>query len=309
MASMPIVVGADGSEQSSRAVEWAAREAVRRKAPLRIVSVSAMPPRMRPQHASPATIADILHKISARTLAAALTRAKEVAPGLLVEADLVSGPPAPTLAAYASGASMLVVGVRGAGGFSAMVLGSVSRYVAMHASCPVVVAQEDSMAVHREVVVGVADPAEAAGSLGFAFEEASMRGALLMAVHALAPYPVAPSRGEEDLALAAWLHRAPGAAEQAAQPAAGGPADEAVAAAELTQVLAGWQDKYPEVRVSQDIVRGHPGRVLASYSARADLVVIGRHHGPEGGAASIGSIQHPVLNHAHGPIAIVPSSR
>ena len=93
MASMPIVVGADGSEQSSRAVEWAAREAVRRKAPLRIVSVSVMPSRMRPRNANPATVADILHKISARNLAAALTRAREVAPGLLIDTDLVAGAP------------------------------------------------------------------------------------------------------------------------------------------------------------------------------------------------------------------------
>ena len=255
MASMPIVVGADGSEQSSRAVEWAAREAVRRKAPLRIVSVSVMPSRMRPYNATPATVADILHKISARTLAAALTRAQEIAPGLLVDAGLVTGAPAQALTACASGASMLVVGARGAGGFSAMVLGSVSRYVAMHAPCPVVVAHEDSLAVHREVVVGVGDPAEAADSLGFAFEEASMRGALLMAVHALARYPVSSSSDDEDLKLAGWLHAAPGLDEAGAlgEPP-GGPA----AAADLAQVLAGWQDKYPEVRVSQDIVAVMP---------------------------------------------------
>ena len=60
--------------------------------------------------------------------------------------------------------------------------------------------------------------------------------------------------------------------------------------------------------MSQDIVRGHPGRVLASYSARADLVVLGRHSGQHSGMAGVGSIQHPVLNHAHGPIAIVPFS-
>ena len=298
MASMPIVVGADGSEQSSRAVEWAAREAVRRKVPLRIVSVSAMPSRMRPRNSNPATVADILHKISARTLAAAITRAREVAPGLLVDADLVTGAPAKALTASASGASMLVVGARGAGGFSAMVLGSVSRYVAQHAPCPVVVAHEDSVAVHREVVVGVGDPAEAADSLGFAFEEASMRGALLMAVHALGRYPVSAPLGDEDLKL-------PGA--RTADEARELP-DEAAAGAELAQALAGWQDKYPEVRVSQDIIRGHPGRVLASYSARADLVVIGRHSGHQSGVAGVGSIQHPVLNHAHGPIAIVPSA-
>src|SRR5271166_2440408 len=304
MASMPIVVGADGSEQSSRAVEWAAREAVRRKAPLRIVSVSAMPSRMRPRNANPATVADILHKISARDLAAALTRARELAPGLHIDTDLVTGPPAQTLTACGSGASMLVVGARGAGGFSAMVLGSVSRYVAMHASCPVVVAHEDSVAVHRAVVVGVGDPAEAADSLGFAFEEASMRGAVLTVVHALARYPASSSWDDEDLKLAGWLHAAPGLD---APGEVGEPPDETAAAAELAKVLADWREKYPEVHSSLDIVRGHPGRVLASYAARADLVVIGR-HGDREGIASVGSIQHPVLSHAHGPIAVVPAT-
>ena len=304
MASIPIVVGADGSEQSSRAVEWAAREAVRRKVPLRIVSVSAMPSRMRPRNSNPTTVADILHKISARTLAAALTRAREIAPGLHVETELVTGPPAQTLTACGSGASMLVVGARGAGGFSAMVLGSVSRYAAMHARCPVVVAHEDSVAVHREVVVGVGDPAEAADSLRFAFEEASMRGAMLLAVHALARYPASSDWDDEDVKLAGWLHAVPGLDVAGDK---GEPPDETAAAAELAQVLAGWQEKYPEVRVGQDVIRGHAGRVLSSYAARADLVVIGRHHDREG-LAAVGSIQHPVLNHAHGPVAIVPSA-
>jgi nucleotide-binding universal stress UspA family protein len=166
MASRPIVVGVDGSEQALHAVEWAAREAVWRKAPLRIISVSAMPSRMRPYSGTPATVADTLHKMSARALAAALGRAQEVAPGLLADADLVTGAPVQALTASGSGASMLVLGARGAGGFSAMVLGSVSRYVAAHAPCPVVVAPEDSMAVHAEIVVGVGDPAQAADSLG-----------------------------------------------------------------------------------------------------------------------------------------------
>lgn len=301
MASMPIVVGADGSEQSSCAVEWAAREAVRRKAPLRIVAVSVMPSRMRPHDANPATVAGILHKISARTLAAALSRARDIAPGLLIDADLVTGAPAQTLTACATGASMLVVGARGAGGFTAMVLGSVSRYVAMHAFCPVVVAHEDSMAVHREVVVGVGDPADAAESLGFAFEEASIRGARLLAVHALGRYPASSAWDTEDLKLAGWLHAAPSLDDAADPP------DEEAAATELAQVLDGWRDKYPEVSIGHEVVRGHPGRVLASYSARADLVVIGRHD-DSAGIAGVGSIQHPVLNHAHGPIAIIPST-
>jgi nucleotide-binding universal stress UspA family protein len=72
----------------------------------------------------------------------------------------------------------------------------------------------------------------------------------------------------------------------------------------LTEALSGWRDKYPIVRVRQDIVHGHPARVLASYTARADLVVIGS--GP-GTGPGIGSIRHAVLNHAAGPVAVIPS--
>ena len=50
----------------------------------------------------------------------------------------------------------------------------------------------------------------------------------------------------------------------------------------------------------------HPASVLASYSARADLVVIGRHGGPVTGPA-VGAIQHSVLHHARGPVAVVPA--
>jgi len=307
MASTPIVVGVDGSEQALRAAEWAAREAVRRKAPLRIVSVSAMPSRMRPYRAAPATVADTLHKISAQLLAEAVTRVREVAPGLPVDAELVTGAPAQTLTACGSGASVLVVGARGAGGFSAMVLGSVSRYVAMHAPCPVVVAHEDDMAVLREIVVGVGHPAEADDSLGFAFEEASMRGARLTAVHALdRPHWVA-LRDDEDTRLTEAAVMATEGADAASGPGIFPPADEAAATIELAEVIDGWRDKFPEVPVTHDIVRGHPGRVLAAYTARADLVVIGRHGDP--GRARLGSIQHPLLSHAHGPIAIVPSIR
>jgi nucleotide-binding universal stress UspA family protein len=76
----------------------------------------------------------------------------------------------------------------------------------------------------------------------------------------------------------------------------------AEAARSLSATLDGWREKYPDVRVQQDVIRGHPARVLASYSARADLVVIGKHRDP-----GIGSIQHALLDHARGPVAVVPS--
>ena len=76
------------------------------------------------------------------------------------------------------------------------------------------------------------------------------------------------------------------------------------AARELALLLERWREKYPGVPVSQDVVHGHPGRALAGLSARADLVVIGRHPGLPGP----GSVRHAVLNHAHGPVAVVPSA-
>ena len=231
----------------------------------------------------------MLGSVPRRALAEAITRAGEVAPDLLVDTDLLTGRPALMVTGSGSGALMLVVGARGAGGFAAMLLGSVSRYAAMHASCPVVVVREETGAVHREVVVGIRDPHDATATLPFAFEEAALRAATLVAVHA-GHFP-APAG---DL----------GAGE------AGNPANPSKVSAEaadhLAEDLRSWREKYPDVPVRQDVVRGHPGRVLASYTARADLVVIGRHGGHDTGLA-IGAVQHAVLNHAHGPVAIVPA--
>jgi len=255
--------------------------------------VPAVVPRVHAYHVSPAEIAVALRGIAARALDAAITRTEEVAPGLPVETGLLSGPPALAVAESGSDASMLVVGARGAGGFAAMVSGSVSRYAATRASCPIVVVREESMAVHREIAVGIRDPQEADGTLAFAFEEAALRGADLVAVHS-------------------WYWLPYGLRGQAAGEAAGlRPADPARISAEaesrLTTALTGWREKYPAVKVRYDVVHGHPARMLASYSTRADLVVLGRHGHPEGVGPGIGSIQHAVLDHAHGPIAVIPS--
>lgn len=277
MATMPIVVGVDGSEESLRAVEWAAREAQRHGAPLRLVSAAAMPLRMRPHGGVPQTVADELRGESVRALREAVTRAEEVSSRLLIDASVLFGPPAVTVTASGSGALMLAVGARGAGGFAAMLLGSVSRYAAMHAPCPVVVVREETSAVHREIVVGIRDPLDVSATLDFAFDEAAVRGAALVAVHSW-----------HWLSAAAWRPADSGRLAQDAD-------------MNLGEALAPWREKYPGVPVRCDVVHDHPGHVLASYTGRADLVVIGgqRHGG-------VGGIQHAVLNHAHGPVAIVP---
>ena len=177
MAAKPIVAGTDGSEESLRAVDWAAREAVLRGAPLRIVSAATLLPRMvsraGPTESEYDTVTDVLLKERDRALAAAAERAAKTAPGVLIDTDQLSGQPAQAITETGAGALMLVVGSRGVGAFTAMVLGSVSRYAANHASCPVVVVRDETAATHRQVGIGLGDLDHCADSLTFAFEEAS----------------------------------------------------------------------------------------------------------------------------------------
>jgi nucleotide-binding universal stress UspA family protein len=283
MTASPVIVGTDGSEESLLAVEWAGREAALHHLPLLVVSALAPLPWISPGSFGD-EVTDVARKRMQRALVAATDRAAGVAPGLKIDTELVSGPAAPALAALASQAAMLVAGSRGAGGFAAMILGSVSRYLATHARCPVLVVREETMAVHREIVVGVRDldrPGPS-GAVEFAFQEADLRGARLVAVHA-------------------WYWSIPASRLDAPEV----PAD---AAERLAAALTSYQAAYPEVEVRQDVVNAHPGRVLSGASARADLVVLGRHADPAAEGHGVSSVTHAVLSHAHGPVAVVPGS-
>ncbi|HEY6787242.1 MAG TPA: universal stress protein [Trebonia sp.] len=282
MARMPVVVGVDGSEGSMRAAEWAAREAMRHKVPLRIVSAPGPLPQMQSPQVPKVTVVNALRGMAARNLAQAVERVGKVAQGPLIETGLLSGPPAVAVADCGHGASMLVLGARGSGGFGAMMLGSVSRYSATHARCPVVVVQEETTAVQREVAVGIGDPEDAQATLAFAFEEAELRGAELLVVHAVY-----------------WI---PPILQARADPAGDAELVSAAARGQLEDMLSAWQEKYPMVKVFPEVVHAHPARVLASLSARADLTVLGRRTAP-----SLGSIRNVVLSHAHGPVAVVPN--
>ncbi len=295
MASKPIVAGTDGSEESLRAVDWAAREAVLRGAPLRIVAAAAMPPRMLsragggPGPGEYETVSDILLEHRDQALAAAAERAAKTAPGLLVDTDPLTGQPAQAITESGAGALMLVLGSRGVGAFTAMVLGSVSRYAASHATCPVVVIRDASATAHGQVGIGVGDLEDCGDALTFAFEEASLRKASLVAIHAW-------HTPQADISRAGEAFTPPRAKAVAAD------TDRHLAA-----LLDDWRAKYPDVPVSHEVVHGHPGRALVGLSARADLVVIGRHT-RHPGLQGPGSVRHAVLNHAHGPVAVVPSA-
>ena len=275
MATRPIVVGTDGSEHAARTVEWAAREAVLRSVPLRIVSAAGMLPRMSasPMASGIGTVASHLIHERDQALATAARVAAATAPSLLIDTDPVDGPPAQAVTASGSGALLLVVGSHGGGAFAGMTLGSVSRYAVVHASCPVVVVRDETRVTRRLIAVGIRSPLDCAAALGFAFEEAHLREAALVAVHA--------SQFEDSAA-----------AERTA--------------VELDDLLDDWRCKYPDVDASREVVIGHPGEVLADLSARAGLVVIGRHDANGRLVPGPARVIHAVVSHAHGPVVIVP---
>jgi nucleotide-binding universal stress UspA family protein len=273
----PVVVGVDGSADSLDAVDWAAAAAQRRGVPLRVVAAPAPLPRLYAVEISAATAASALRGLAARALGTAIHRAEASRAGLTVQSGLLAGPAPLAVTAAGTGAVLLVLGARGSGGFSAMRLGAVSRYAAGHATCPVVVLRDAPVRRTRgggEIVVGIGDPDDGDEALAFALEEAASRDAELVAVHAWSGADRPPAAGQE-------------LAEQ-----------------RLAEALGMWRDKFAGVPVRHEVVHGHPAAVLARCTARADLVVLGRNPDPD-----IASIQHVVLDHARGPVAIVPSGR
>ena len=129
-----MVVGYDGSAGAASALDWAADEADRRAVGLKVVSVTARPP---VGSHLPGPVGGTAGARRAVERAADGVRARH--PGLAVEGVAPAGPPAPTLLALATGASLLVVGHMGQGALARMGLGTVARTCVNEAPCPVVV--------------------------------------------------------------------------------------------------------------------------------------------------------------------------
>jgi nucleotide-binding universal stress UspA family protein len=136
-----IVVGIDGSHHSTRALEWALKEAVLRHAPLTVLTVHSVP-------ASPWTGNPVLAERDADDQERMLKAAEELTHTVIgqlgearpdsVTVRSISGYPASELIEESRDADLVVVGSRGAGGFAKLLMGSISSQVVEHAHCPVV---------------------------------------------------------------------------------------------------------------------------------------------------------------------------
>ncbi|MFH9824985.1 universal stress protein [Streptomyces bobili] len=295
--NLPVVVGLDGRFESLVTAEWAAREAMLRGVPLRLVHV--------PRQSSPpyAALAGVVVPTdpqgSERELDLVRASLSRRHPGLAITAEQIAGDTVTTLLASAADAGLLVLGSRGLGRTAGFLLGSVSRLVAARAQRPVVLVRSfaregqdaDRAAAAPEtsdgdVVVGVdlAGPADAV--LAFAFDAASRRGAGLRVVH---------GSGQESEGISAT---------ELTGVNGGGPA---VAPERLlADLLRPWEDKFPDVSVTEQAVVGQAGSHLVDASRTAALLVVGRaaRHAPVG--AQIGPVTEAALHYAESPVALVP---
>lgn len=135
-----ILVGHDGSRESSEAVSWAAGHATRLGVPLHVLRAWVLTNAPRPRTMEPGFVPPekdfedaVLERLAHDVEALHLPR--ECA----VELHAAHGQSSAKLLEAAAGAEMLVVGRRGAGGFRGLLTGSTAEQVVRHAPCPVVV--------------------------------------------------------------------------------------------------------------------------------------------------------------------------
>jgi nucleotide-binding universal stress UspA family protein len=216
-------------------------------------------------------------------------RTAEAAPDLAVTYAVHVADPAGFLVRASQTASLIVLGSAGLGRATDVVRGAVTPKVLAHAHCPVmVVPHTGDWDTNGPIVVGVDTEDHSLPALGWAFEAASEQEAPLVAVHSWwweEPNPFLSGGEWED----EWVSVA-----QAQK-------------LELSELLAGWREKYPDVDVSRTVVRGQAAVVLSDASASARLVVLGTRGRGGFTGLLLGSVSAHVAHHAHCPVVVVPS--
>ncbi|MGW6708559.1 universal stress protein [Streptomyces sp. NPDC054956] len=308
MTSPMVIAAVDGSEHSLKALEWARAAAVRHGTGLVVAHV--LPDSVQLYAARRSSLQDATEPEDLADPVSERIRALLSAGGPLpseVVYESLEGSVPEALRNVGHGARMLVMGSRGRGGFAALLLGSNSRAVATSAPCPVVVVAHEARGVHvasqpsaGRVVLGLHASETPDDVLDFAFTEAAARATTLQVVSA---YDVPPSPTMVvDSPFAVIPPEALLGEDENAVPA------EREMLRSQSERLAPFRARYPSVPVEQAAVPGDAAGRLVATSNSAALVVVGRHHPRRHlGHLMMGSVANAVLQHAHGPVAVVPS--
>jgi nucleotide-binding universal stress UspA family protein len=282
-----IVVGVDGSPAATRAAYWAAEEATRRHCGLDVVHAWMTPYPINPTDVftDPAPFEAQGWEVLNRTISSLAPREKapfDVRP-VLVEAYAAEG-----LLSACDAAELLVVGSRGRGGFSGLLLGSVSQHCIHRAPCPVVVIPTAwTGGENHRVVVGVDGSAESYPALKWAIFAAAIRRAHLDVVHAydyvqsIVPMELGPGIDRETLEKGSRT-----LLEQMVEPALEA-TDERPAAVALHPKASG------------------PARALLDAAVGADLLVVGSRGRSGMRGLLLGSVSLQCVHHATCPVVVV----
>lgn len=286
-----IVVGVDGSGSAVRAAVWAAGEAVLRRKTLRLVHTYLVPLRGYPGFvATPDEVRNGLRDQGEEWLRQAQEAAQQAVPEVRVETAIGEGDAIDALIQESQESEAVVVGSRGLGGFTGMLVGSVAVALAAHGHCPIIVARgsepdEAPIVSEGPVVTGVDGSAASDAALGFAFEEAALRQSRLVAVRHWSDTMFA--RGARGVGLGA------------------DPADiDREEHAVLEEQLTSWRPRYPDVVVEPVVSRDKLIQTLLEYSEHAQLLVVGSRG--RGGFAGmmLGSTSQALVMHASCPVAV-----
>lgn len=287
----PLTVGTDGSDAAFRSLDWAVDEAARHTLPLRIVHAS------RWEHyegtsSAPAPERPVEQVLAENIVAAAADHARHRRADVRVSAEVLADDAVTVLLNEGLHASALVLGSRGHGEISGLLLGSVSLAVAARARCPVIVVRGDPAGLagtHERILLGVADPAGDMAAVRFAFREAEARGCTLEAV-------------------CAWHRPAPGTADAPQPTATAHRSHEQQATALLDDALDKAAGAHPAVRVERAVAEGPAHKVLVHRAAAADLLVLGAQRRQGHSGLQPGRVTHTALRHAACPVAVVPKA-
>jgi nucleotide-binding universal stress UspA family protein len=284
-----VVVGVDGSPSCELALRWAVNEARRTRQQLHVVHaletevvLSDTQPLGTQEDAASAD----------PVVTAAVGLARTMAQEVQTTPHSVTGFAPTTLIAASRVAGILVLGSHGRSALPSALMGSVSQQVATHARCPVVVVRENhnpDAALSRHVVVGVDGSEASLPAIGYAFDYAAATGCSIVAVHTWWWEPLeGTSLGEP------WMGDWTEIASQEASV--------------VSESLAGWKERYPDVPVRSHIVRGDPVVELLEQARGASLLVVGSRG--RGGFLGLllGSVTRRVLKRATGPVAVVRSA-
>lgn len=280
-----ILVGVDGSAQSDAAVRWATQEAKMRALPVTLIHAIVPVVATWPMGPMQASVTEWQEE-NARNVIEQSRKTLDAAAGdekLNVRTEIAHSPAAPLIIDASKEAWMVVVGSRGVTAFGRTLLGSVCSSVLHHAHCPVAVIHDDAARPDPQapVVLGIDGSPASEAATALAFDEASRRGVDLVAIHAWSDIGVFPILGMD------WRKR-----EDQGQEV-------------LSERLAGWQERYPDVQVHRRLVCDQPARWLIEESLNAQLVVVGSHG--RGGFAGmlLGSVSSVVAQTTAIPVIVV----